>query len=140
MTKASFGIRLGALLIDSILVGIIASILIGIFMVGALSVDGTEEEQLVVFLIGYLFVFVAAALYSVVLPAIMNGQTLGKKILGIRIVRKDGARVSFGRLLLREVIGRWVNSITFLIGYLIALGEDKRGLHDYIGGTIVVKA
>lgn len=64
--------------------------------------------------------------------------TLGKRILGLRVVRKDGPGISFGRAFARY----FYYSISFLIfgiGFLMILfTPDKRGLHDLICDTKVV--
>ena len=68
---------------------------------------------------------------------LLAGQTLGKRLLGVRIVRTDGQRLRFGNAVLRQV-GYVLSAILFL-GYLWILFDNKRqGLHDKIAGTIVV--
>jgi len=69
-----------------------------------------------------------------------SGQTIGKKLVGAKIVKQDLQKATVGTLLMREIIGRFVCGITFNIGYLIALfNPERRGLHDKIAGTIVIK-
>jgi uncharacterized RDD family membrane protein YckC len=67
----------------------------------------------------------------------LTGGTVGKHIMGIRIVRVDGSPLGFGR-----AIGRWfgkVPSSVLLLGYLMALSDQRRRtLHDRIAGTLVV--
>lgn len=54
-------------------------------------------------------------IYYVVIPLKTNGQTLGKKLLGFRIIRDDGTRVRLSNLLRREVIG-----VMLVEGYIAA--------------------
>lgn len=69
-----------------------------------------------------------------------SGQTIGKKLMGIKIIRVDYEKAGFGTLLMREIVGRMVCALTINIGYLIILfNPERRGLHDKIAGTIVVK-
>jgi len=69
-----------------------------------------------------------------------EGATPGKMAVGIRITTVDLQPIDFGRALLRY-IGYLASGITLLIGFLmIAFTRQKRGLHDYIAGTVVVKA
>lgn len=72
----------------------------------------------------------------------MTGQTVGKKLMGIRVVDIQGTRPSMGKFFLREIIGKMlVNQLTLDIGYLWVLWDSKRqGLHDKIASTYVVKA
>ena len=72
-----------------------------------------------------------------------SGQTPGMKVLDIRVVRdKDGGPVGWGSAILR-FIGYSINSIIFglPIGWLwILFDSRRRGWHDLIGGTVVVKS
>ncbi|HOB52767.1 MAG TPA: RDD family protein [Acidobacteriota bacterium] len=69
-----------------------------------------------------------------------SGQTIGKKMLGAKIVGKDFEKAGVGKILLREIIGRMVCGLTASIGYLIILfNPQRRGLHDMIGGTVVLR-
>ncbi|HKL48642.1 MAG TPA: RDD family protein [Desulfuromonadales bacterium] len=81
-------------------------------------------------------------LYFVV-PTGRTGQTLGKKVCGIRVIRSSGQRGSIGfwRALLREIIGKWLSGLLFGIGYLMAaFHKQKQALHDLVAGTYVTKA
>jgi uncharacterized RDD family membrane protein YckC len=78
---------------------------------------------------------------------VREGQTVGKKLLGMRIVRKDGSRCSAGRILgLRYGVG-WLLSAVPFVGTVYALAdallifrESRQCLHDNIADTIVVTA
>jgi uncharacterized RDD family membrane protein YckC len=79
---------------------------------------------------------VAGALYWILLHA-MNGQTLGKMAVGVRVVALDGGPVGVSRAAVR-LVGYWVSSVALGIGYLIAaFRADKRALHDLLAGTRV---
>ena len=65
-----------------------------------------------------------------------SGQTPGKRILGVRVIRTDGTRLRLGNALRRQV-GYWISTI-FYLGFLWILFDNKRqGFHDKIAGTIV---
>ena len=67
----------------------------------------------------------------------VSGQTPGKRVLGLRVIRKDGTRLRLGNALRRQ-IGYWISSI-FYLGFIWILFDNKRqGFHDKIAGTIVV--
>jgi uncharacterized RDD family membrane protein YckC len=60
------------------------------------------------------------------------GTTLGKRLLGMRVIRTDGHRVGPGRVLLRTVL--------LLLGIPPLVSDrDVRGLHDRAADTIVVR-
>lgn len=76
-----------------------------------------------------------------------EGQTVGKRWIGIRIVRNDGSRASLGRIfLLRSFVPGLIGAIPYLgtvfglANILWIFGEEKRCLHDYMADTIVVIA
>lgn len=63
------------------------------------------------------------------------GQTIGKMLLGIAVVRKDGAPAGYGRALLR-CLGGGLCLLTLGLGRLLMLGRrDRRGLADLVAGT-----
>jgi predicted Zn finger-like uncharacterized protein len=79
-----------------------------------------------------------AILYYVV-PTAITGKTLGKKVCGIRVV-SEREKVGFLRAILRETVGKWISAIIFGIGFLmVAFQKEKRGLHDMIAGTWVIR-
>ena len=66
------------------------------------------------------------------------GFTPGKAILGLKVVRKDGERVSFFRALLR-FFAYWISAIPLFLGFFWVLWDSKRqGWHDKIAGTQVM--
>jgi uncharacterized RDD family membrane protein YckC len=68
-----------------------------------------------------------------------RGATLGKMILGLKIVRADGGPVSVG-LAAGRFFATMLSSLTFMIGFIIAGFDDqKRALHDRICDTRVIK-
>jgi uncharacterized RDD family membrane protein YckC len=65
------------------------------------------------------------------------GQTIGKMVMQIRVVRVGGGRLTVGQSALRW-LGYAISGATLGIGYLMAgLRSDKRALHDLIAGTRV---
>ena len=70
-----------------------------------------------------------------------DGQTIGNRQMGIRVVRDvDGGPVSMGPAILR-LVGYWISGVVFYIGYIwIFIDKRRRGWFDLIAGTVVVKA
>ena len=69
-----------------------------------------------------------------------SGQTIGKLVLGIRIIRPDGSALSWGRALLRYV-GYLISGLVLSLGFLwLAFDRKRQGWHDKIAGTVVVQA
>ena len=68
-----------------------------------------------------------------------TGQTLGAKVMGIRVVGIDGNPLSVGAALAR-VLGAYVSSVLLGIGYLWMLWDaNKQTLHDKMASSIVVQ-
>jgi len=66
------------------------------------------------------------------------GQTLGKLLLGLRIVTPSGGRIGWVRAL-RRIVGWFIALIPFGLGFAwIVVSPTRRGWHDYIAGTCVV--
>lgn len=81
-----------------------------------------------------------ACTYAMVMVGTWGG-TLGKLILGLRIVRhSDGGKVPYG-LALGRSLAEYVSALAVGLGYLwIGLSPSKRGWHDYLCDTRVVYA
>ena len=155
LVLASWGRRVGAFLIDGLIVGIGALILLvaitAPFSVGFFASDNTGIVALFVgFLLATLSITVIAFLYAPALMARTNGQTFGRMAVGIRVVRANGQPITFGFAMLREVvvkallfglIGGITGGIVHLLDALWPLwDEENRALHDFVVNTRVVEA
>jgi uncharacterized RDD family membrane protein YckC len=76
-----------------------------------------------------------------------NGQSIGKRVVGIKVVRTDGSRASFARIfLLRNVVNGLPNLLPYvgwlyqLVDPLMIYQDSRQCLHDKIADTIVVRA
>jgi uncharacterized RDD family membrane protein YckC len=68
-----------------------------------------------------------------------HGQTLGQKIMDVRVVRVDGQPMNVGTSIVR-LVGYYFNGFLFL-GWLWPLWDEQcQGWHDKIAGTVVVRA
>ena len=146
---ASWGSRVGATLLDWLILLIPVTLLIVLVVVVALSSD---VGGIVTAILSSLLYLVAVLFYA---PLLMgrqgahNGQTWGKQIVGIRVVRDSGQPVDIGFAFLREFVVKgllfwFVGSFFFfiptLLDYLWPLWDDQnRALHDMVVSTHVVK-
>lgn len=68
-----------------------------------------------------------------------TGQTLGKKIFGLKVVQKTGEPMTMGIAFLRWV-GYLISALILYLGFIwIAFDRRKQGWHDKIAGTCVIK-
>jgi uncharacterized RDD family membrane protein YckC len=66
------------------------------------------------------------------------GYTPGKALIGLKVVRLDGKKLSFGRSVLR-FFAYWISAIPLFLGFFWVLWDSKRqGWHDKIAGTQVL--
>jgi uncharacterized RDD family membrane protein YckC len=86
-----------------------------------------------------LFFFTGWA-YDVAWEAAWGGQTPGKRLLGLRVVGRDGAPVSFVESLLRNVLRAVEVPLLYAPGVLmVAFTPRHQRLGDLVAGTLVVK-
>ena len=152
---ASRGSRLGAALLDSLVAFVIVlplAISAGIsFAQAGLSQGASAASMLSAASFGgaalTTFVLsVAWIIYTIVLVS-RNGQTIGKKLVGIKVVRSDGAKATLGRIFwMRNVVNLlpsmipFVGSVYGLVDALFIFNEKRQCLHDKIADTIVILA
>jgi uncharacterized RDD family membrane protein YckC len=130
---AGFWIRALALAIDGVVFGLVhasfsalATVLIGPGSEG----DGGGHPSVL------LFTLLFTAAYATVLHTVA-GQTIGKSLVGVRVVALDGAPLTAGPALLRY-LAYYISVIPLGFGFLVAaLRRDKRALHDLIAGSRV---
>jgi uncharacterized RDD family membrane protein YckC/cytoskeletal protein CcmA (bactofilin family) len=114
--RAGFWIRMGALLIDMILIGVIIAIL-----------DAGGEFWLIV-LAGY-----GALMWKI------KGTTIGGLVCGLKVVRRDGAELNWDTAIVRA-LGCFLSMVVAGLGFLwIVFDEDRQAWHDKIAGTLVVR-
>lgn len=69
------------------------------------------------------------------------GQTLGKMIFGLKVIREDSEQLKWSDLVFREIVGRFIQRVFLITGLLylfVAFSPEKQGIHDMIGKTRVV--
>ncbi|MEF2072845.1 RDD family protein [Consotaella aegiceratis] len=138
---AGFWIRFAAYCIDTLILIAIAALMGGV-LGSMLAVQSTSEtidgdiEQLapILNLVG-IAINVA---YYVLLHGGPWQATVGKRALGLRVIKRDGGRLGYG-LAFARWLAMLVSSFTLLIGFFMAgWTEQKRALHDMICSTRVI--
>jgi uncharacterized RDD family membrane protein YckC len=156
---ASPGRRAAAFSLDFVfnmfvlLAGILLAFIVMLLFFGSVNTDGITDEE-VTLLSGaggmlsiccVVFSFFAFQIFQIILLC-STGQTLGKRLIGIRIVTlRSGQIPSFGAVyLLRSFLPGMVYSlpiigfVSLLVDVLFIFREDHRCVHDYLAGTKVV--
>ena len=137
---AGRGTRLGAVIVD-VLIFMIPAIFVG-FGFMAFRHQGGLGAALMVGVLG-----VIALLIVNLIMLHRHGQTMGKRLLGVRIVRTDGDRAGLARIFfLRSLVPGLIGNIPFvglvfsLTDSLFIFRESRRCVHDLIADTIVIQA
>jgi uncharacterized RDD family membrane protein YckC len=128
--KIGFWRRTGAYIIDAVGLIVLAQILTTLTGGGSATFDTGPS--------GLSFVIDTA--YFIGLWVYWNGQTLGMKALGIKVVKTDGSALTLSTAIIRY-IGLIISFVVLAIGVIwVAFDANKQGWHDKIAGTYVVKA
>ncbi len=133
MQPVGVGLRFVAILIDTIILGIVGWLIAIPF--GSATSTGFNLQGAP----GLLFFLVAIG-YYIGLEA-TKGATLGKMVMGLRVVKlADGAAISWKEAVIRNLL-RIIDGLFFyLVGAIIVwVSKNKQRLGDIAGGTIVVK-
>lgn len=146
---ASRWARLGAAILDGFLIAIVTIpilMALGIFETAIASAQSGEAMSLQYTLMSAVMGIAAFFLLNGYLLA-KKGQTVGKKLVNIRITDMDGSQVSFGKLIGLRYVPFWgvgyipiIGSILALVNVLFIFRSDKRCVHDLIAGTQVINA
>jgi uncharacterized RDD family membrane protein YckC len=158
---AGFWLRLVAHLLDGLIVGVPMSVIFAVIFFGFGGVawihshipshletepDATQVFEIIRGLLGFyaLLILVGVAiswLYYALMESSERQATLGKAVLNLKVTDMSGNQISFGR-----ASGRYFSKIVsgFVplgIGYIMAgFTERKQALHDFMGGTLVVRS
>jgi uncharacterized RDD family membrane protein YckC len=89
--------------------------------------------------IGVLLALPLLLLYYPVLESSGRQATFGKQVCGLVVTDLRGQRISFGQGLLRQ-FAKFLSALALGVGFLmVAFTDRKRGLHDLIAGTLVLR-
>ena len=126
--------------IDVILQGVVLMVLIGLltgFLLGSQS-----SEALAVALI-FIVVLLVAVGYRVVMETLTRGRTIGKMVLGLKVVRDDGSSIRFRHALVRTLMWVFVDCAPWFAASpgIVASLMNKQGkrIGDMVAGTVVIR-
>lgn len=120
---ASVGNRAVAIIIDGIILAVIGGVVYAIL--------GNT---------GSIISFIVGAAYYWYFMTRSDGQTPGKKMMNVKVIKTDGSALTDADAIIRY-IGYYINTAVFLIGWIWALfDENNQGWHDKIAQTYVIQA
>lgn len=129
---AGFFLRLVAFFVDLLMVVCLTK------LVDTLTFGIFSHHKLIALSLPITYV-VTYYLYFILMTYYFN-QTIGKMLFRIKVEKNNGKKLSFSDVLYRELVGRFLCDVSYALIYLVVgFTENKKGLHDYIADTVVVK-
>lgn len=126
--QAGLGERILAFLIDGVLLGLY------LWILALLGIYGRTYE--VIFMLS-----IPPMLYTLVTESIFNGQTLGKRLMKIKVISLDGASPTFSQYLIRWMLRLIDIFLLYGVVGIVAIALNKKGqrLGDMAAGTTVIR-
>ncbi len=143
LPKAGFWVRVAAWIADVLflfLPTVVAAVLVWATITLGGWLGGEINDQVKIFAgISSVIIVVVGGFQYFTLFVGWRGQTPGKMIFGLKIVQVNGQEMTYGRACLRSIC--WgLSLLLFSLGFLmIAFNRQKRGLHDILAGTYVIR-
>ena len=132
MKYVGVGLRAVAVIIDSAMLFFLAYLMA--LVTGGTTTTGFQLQGgpfFLFFLIGFGYFIVMEAVW---------GATLGKLVIGLRVVKEDGSKIDWSKSLIRNVL-RLVDGLFFYLIAAILVWQSQKcqRLGDRIAGTVVIK-
>ncbi|TDM04538.1 RDD family protein [Macrococcus carouselicus] len=136
-THAGFGSRLVAYLVDGIVIGSLKNILLNP-LANLFNWDLSQYFLAPIFSIGNMATALIYFLYFILMTWFFRA-TLGKMLMGLKVVSTTGAKLTFLQVLTREWFGRYISGFLWSLLYLVVLfNPKKQGIHDMLSDTVVI--
>ncbi|MBI3583237.1 MAG: RDD family protein [Nitrospinae bacterium] len=146
--KAGFWRRLPAFIIDNIILQILTEIIITPLKlnldINETSFSSIEDiiqnlDTFIIYGLSAIAIYMTISCLYFTLFHGSTGQTIGKKIMGVKVVPVEDGMMTYRKAFVRY-IGYGISEIPLFLGFLwIAFDKNKQGWHDKIAGTYVVK-
>lgn len=128
----SFSKRLLAYLIDLLLINSITSVFFAIYQLVGWSDSGMRFG---LFSVTSLVLYLT---YFSLLTKITNGQTLGKMIMGLRVVSLDHEELSWSDVLTRELVSRYIQKQLMFLYFFVFVTKRRETPADLFADTVVI--
>jgi uncharacterized RDD family membrane protein YckC len=146
VTPAGFWLRFFAFMIDAlILVAILVPLTLPLTILEGLvsTMDLGTFQSLFMTLVVVLARLIVSSIVTVLYIGFFYQKkqaTLGKIMIGLKVIRLDSLPLGYKDAFVRDVIGKYLSSFLFMIGYLmVAFRTDKRAMHDLLAKTQVIQ-
>lgn len=137
---AEIGTRIAAYFIDEIIQILIMGFILLVLVICGISVRGFNQLTFVAATFFMIMLFLIRWFYFVVFEIIMEGQSPGKKMARIRVIKTSGDSLDLETIVVRNFL-RFVDGfpiLPFIGGFVAFIDSHSRRLGDILAGTIVV--
>jgi uncharacterized RDD family membrane protein YckC len=134
---AGIGSRFMAALVDTLLIGVLQAVVLGLTIAALSSAQGGPWIAAGLGLLAFALLWG----YYLLFEMIWNGQSPGKRWVGLRVIKESGAPISFVDSAIRNLV-RLVDFLPayYGVGVLVMFFNDRaRRLGDFAAGTLVVR-
>lgn len=142
---ASLGQRIFALILDVLIIGSIsAALYFGLTFVNLTSLGQTKLaafglKETTVFAIAFLALYCAILIYPLTFTGIFGG-TIGKLILGLQIVNRQGQHLTIAKAIVRTLLGYTLEALTLFFGFFwLTFDQKNQTLADKITNSLVIQ-
>ncbi len=140
LNLAGVGARFAACFIDSVITGVLAAFVFLVFFLLRSTIPKNLLSGLWV-AIALLVIVIILYGYPIFFETVWNGQTPGKRLIKIRVVQESGAAVTFGMVLIRNLL-RLIDvlPVFYAVGMLaVMISRKNQRLGDMAAGTVVIR-
>jgi uncharacterized RDD family membrane protein YckC len=139
---ASRGDRFVAAFVDNLVILVPLFISVGV-MVAFSNKNGKDSDAYALLAVAVMGMTFLGTCGIQLWSQLRSGQSIGKRLTGIKVVRRDGSPIELWRLILMRnvviaVLGQACWGIFSLVDVLLIFKDDRRCLHDYMADSIVV--
>lgn len=142
LSLASPGRRLGAVLLDSVPF-IALALVMGLLATRSMTAGASSSSGDVVAIVFPVVIIILMGINIYLLAK--YGQTIGKRILNVRIARPSGEKANFWRIVLLRYFVAGLPGAIPMVGWIYSIADplfifrkDRRCIHDMIAKTVVV--
>ena len=135
------GSRFVSFLLDYLIIMAVYAILAFFAFLTVPKIGFSEDVRVYIYVGILVFAFFLSLIYFIFFEATWNGQTPGKRVARIRVIRATGEAVTLGSILVRNVL-RFIDFLpaSYTVGILtILFSKNRQRVGDMVAGTVVVR-
>lgn len=149
------GARIGAQIVDNIAMAVIFMVVLIIFGGVGGGLDALTQSPGAAgatggfLFFGFFIGAIAIVFYAFLLEGYWDGQTLGKKLFGVKVVKENGDQCDYGSAFVRNIpafitvipfFGGILYITAIIVGFIaMAISDNRQRVFDRLGGTVVVR-